>query len=115
MSHYNSVRNGQATLLSVRAEEISTWPGHTFYEIDREDEELRFNTHGHADHMFVTFSFSRFFKRRYQAFHGAHQQSDVMIGVIGGFALLFFMLYKLIAFITTLFASADRIGYETQG
>jgi hypothetical protein len=114
LSHYNNIKNGEATLLSLRAEEISVWPGHTFYEIDHEDEELRFHTGGRPDHLWATFSFSRFTKRRYQGFHSAHQFSDVMIGVVGGFGLLFFMVYKLIAFGTTLFFSSDRSGYETQ-
>lgn len=113
MAHYNTVKNGEATLLSVRAEEVSGFP-HTFYEIDREDEELRFHTGGRPDHLYFTMTFSRFTKRRYQAFHSAHQQTDVMIGVIGGFGLLFFMLYKLVSVITGLFTGSSRVGYETQ-
>jgi len=111
LSHYTNIKNGEATLLSVRAEEVSDFPG-TFYEIDRKDEELRFQWN-HPDHLWVTFSFSRFSKRRYQAFHGAHQQTDVTLGMIGGFAFLFFFVYQLIAFIVTLFVPAA--GYtETQ-
>jgi len=113
LSHYNNVKNGEATLLSVRAEEVSTAPGITFYEIDREDEELRFHTGGHNDHLWITMSFSRFTKKRYQAFHGAHQQTDITLGVIGGFGLFFFMLYKLVALLTTIFFTSSRVGYET--
>jgi hypothetical protein len=111
LSHYNNVKNGEMTLLSIRAEEISTRPGLTFYEIDREDEELRFHS-GHApDHLWVTFSFSRFAKKRYQAFYGPHQQSDVTIGMIGGFAFFFFLLYQVIAYVTKIFSSS---GGEAQ-
>ena len=97
--------------MSVRAEEISVWDG-TFYEIDREDEELRY--HHHDNHLYFTINFSKFEKRRYQEFHGAHQHADVMIGTVGGFGLLFFILYKLVAFVTIMIFgdSSTRVGYE---
>jgi hypothetical protein len=103
----------EATLVSVRAEEISGWAG-TFYEIDRVDEEMRF--HGARDHLYFTIGFSKFEKRRYQEFHSAHQQADVMIGTIGGFGLLFFMLYKLVSVVTTMIFgdTSNRVAYEAQ-
>jgi hypothetical protein len=109
LSRYNNIKNGEATSLSIRAEEMRTadW-SFQFYEIEKEDEEFRFS--GHHDHLWATFSFSHFSKKRYQGFSGPHQQADVTIGMIGGFAFLFFMLYQLIAWVTRLFSPAVGFG-----
>jgi len=110
LSHYTNIKNGEYTLLSVRAETASHYPS-TFYEIDHKDEELRFDYGRHPDHLWVTFGFSRFSRRKYQAFHGTHTYTDVTIGMIGGFAFLFFMLYQVVAFVTRIFRPS---GYESE-
>jgi len=111
LGHYTNIKNGEGTLLTVRAEEASHYHD-VFYEFDKKDEELRFHYGSQADHLWVSLSFSRFTRRRYQAFHGTHQYADITIGMIGGFVFLFFMLYQSIATISKFFSPTFGISEE---
>ncbi|KAL0488922.1 ribosomal protein S4 [Acrasis kona] len=114
LSHWNTLKNGEATKVSLKYEEVANTKGETWgwYAIDKEDEELRFGSRGQApDHLYVSFGFDRIWKSRYQVFHTAHQFGDITFGQIGGICFLFYMLWKLIAWFTTLFGG-DRAGYE---
>jgi len=111
LNHYTNIKDGEGTSITVRAEEASHYPG-VFYEIDRKDEEMRFQHGRRVDHLWVSFSFSRFTRRRYQEFHGTHTYADVTIGMIGGFCFLFFILYRSISTIAKLFSPSYGVSEE---
>jgi hypothetical protein len=113
---WTSVKNGEATQLAIRANEFANSNGmtsHTWYDVVKEDEELRWSPSSEAHSLYVSVSFVYLSKRRMQQFF----TSDMIttFGVIGGILLLFKGIYELLMFIfSTVWKEEEMFNYAEE-